>query len=211
MNELTDTQNVLLSAFGQIPDEFKPIVMLVVVGVIFGGYYLWATNNGLISCIKKTISKSNKNEINTNNSNCNTIVSSIKQNIDNITLSYNTIRSEINDLKNELLKARTNIDHLNKAHESIVSSVNSMKDMIDLIYKQISDILIKTQNCVNKNDIYDIYKDVSNIKLLITQINNLIVEIRIESSKNTDGIISLNNKIQTIENSLTVTSKNSFR
>ena len=30
MNEVTESQNIFLSAFGQIPDEFKPIVLLAV-------------------------------------------------------------------------------------------------------------------------------------------------------------------------------------
>ena len=123
----------------------------------------------------------------------------------------NIIKNEIDGVKNEILKVRSNIERINSATESASSVVKSVREIIDLIYKQNSDLLVKTQNSISKDDIYELYKDLSNMKLLLEQMNNMMMAMRIESSKNTDGISILNTRIQNIENSLTITSKNSFR
>ena len=211
MSDITETQNLFFSAFGQIPDEFKPIVLLSLAGLLIISYYLWKTNNGLISCIRKVIHKDEKLSSSTDINQYEIEIITIKQELDDMATDNNIIKNEIDGVKNEILKVRSNIERINSATESASSVVKSVREIIDLIYKQNSDLLVKTQNSISKDDIYELYKDLSNMKLLLEQMNNMMMAMRIESSKNTDGISILNTRIQNIENSLTITSKNSFR
>ena len=211
MKELSETQNLFLSAFGQIPDEFKPIVILALAGLLIISYYLWKTNNGLISCIKKSINKYNKPEIDSQITKYGMEIINLKQELNDVAADNNVIKSEIDGVKNEILKVRSNIDKITTTTESAISAVKSVREIIDLIYKQNADLIAKTQNYILKDDIYELYKDLSNMKLLLEQMNKMMIDIRIESAKNTDGVSMLNVKVQNIENSLTITSKNSFR
>lgn len=214
MNEITESQNIFLSAFGQIPDEFKPIVLLAVAGLIIVSFYLWKTNNGLISCIKRALEK-NKNEkqqtISAEITKYDSDIVNLKQDVSSVVTENNIIKTELDGVKTEILKLRTSIDRISNSNEMAIAAMNSVKDIVDLIYKQNADIAAKSQNYLTKEDIYDLCKEISNIRLLLDQINNMMMSMRIESSKNTDGISMLNVRVQNIENSLTITSKNSFR
>ena len=84
MSDITETQNLFFSAFGQIPDEFKPIVLLSLAGLLIISYYLWKTNNGLISCIRKVIHKDEKLSPSTEINQYEIEIITIKQELDDI-------------------------------------------------------------------------------------------------------------------------------